>query len=167
MSSNRQAGGHPKEPGLEITQVRSANGSQRRQRATLHALGLRRVRHTVHHADRPEIRGMVAKVAHLVVVRYSDDEQVLVLAPGQEPKGPGNPPAGHTLADDEAATRSEQLTEALSEPGRASAASLVQNPPTLTSTDAPDAPKKPGAPVEETDEAADDAEQDTPAQGEL
>ena len=55
--------------GLEITQVRSAIGAQQSQRRTLRALGLRRMHHTVNQPDRPEIRGMIAKVFHLVEVR--------------------------------------------------------------------------------------------------
>ena len=39
-----------------------------KQRGTLRALGLRRINHTVEHADRPEIRGMLAQVPHLVRV---------------------------------------------------------------------------------------------------
>ena len=54
---------------IEITQIRSDIGAQQGQRRTLRALGLRRIRHTVSHPDRPEIRGMLAKVAHLVEVR--------------------------------------------------------------------------------------------------
>jgi large subunit ribosomal protein L30 len=53
---------------LRITQVRSAIGIKPRQRGTLRALGLRRINHTVEHADRPEIRGMVDTVPHLVKV---------------------------------------------------------------------------------------------------
>ena len=53
---------------LRITQVRSAIGIKPRQRGTLRALGLRRINHTVEHADRPEIRGMVDAVPHLVKV---------------------------------------------------------------------------------------------------
>ncbi len=53
---------------LKITQVRSAIGTKPRQRGTLRALGLRRVHQTVEHPDRPEIRGMVATVTHLVSV---------------------------------------------------------------------------------------------------
>jgi large subunit ribosomal protein L30 len=53
---------------LRITMVRSAIGAKPKQRGTLRALGLRRINHTVEHADRPEIRGMVAKVPHLVTV---------------------------------------------------------------------------------------------------
>lgn len=53
---------------LTITQVRSSIGSKPKQRATLRALGLRRIGHSVVKPDRPEIRGMVRKVAHLVRV---------------------------------------------------------------------------------------------------
>ena len=53
---------------LRVTQVRSTAGKPRRQRATLRALGLRRIRHTVLQEDRPEIRGMLARVNHLVTV---------------------------------------------------------------------------------------------------
>ena len=53
---------------LKITLVRSAIGSKPKQRGTLRALGLRRINQTVEHPDRPEIRGMVAKVPHLVKV---------------------------------------------------------------------------------------------------
>ncbi|MDP9405537.1 MAG: 50S ribosomal protein L30 [Actinomycetota bacterium] len=60
---------------LRITQVRSLIGSQRDQRRTVRALGLRRIRHTVTQPDRPEIRGMIAKVAHLVEVTADAKEQ--------------------------------------------------------------------------------------------
>jgi len=53
---------------LHITQVRSAIGSKKDQRATLRALGLRRIRHQVTKPDTPVVRGMVAKVRHLVTV---------------------------------------------------------------------------------------------------
>jgi len=53
---------------LRITQVRSSIGTKPKQRSTLRALGLRRIRQTVEHDDRPEIRGMVARVPHLVSV---------------------------------------------------------------------------------------------------
>ena len=53
---------------LRITQVRSLIGSKRDQRETVKSLGLRRIRHTVTQPDRPEIRGMIAKVSHLVEV---------------------------------------------------------------------------------------------------
>jgi large subunit ribosomal protein L30 len=53
---------------LRITQVRSAIGTKPKQRGTLRALGLRRLHQTVELPDRPEIRGMVARVPHLVNV---------------------------------------------------------------------------------------------------
>ena len=53
---------------LRITQVRSSISSKPKQRGTLRALGLRRIDQTVELPDRPEIRGMVARVTHLVRV---------------------------------------------------------------------------------------------------
>jgi large subunit ribosomal protein L30 len=54
---------------LTITLRRSLAGRPRRQRAVARALGLRRIDDAVTRADRPAIRGMVAKVRHLVEVR--------------------------------------------------------------------------------------------------
>jgi large subunit ribosomal protein L30 len=53
---------------LKVTQRRSANGSDKRQKDTLRSLGLRRIGHTVEVSDSPQSRGMIAKVAHLVEV---------------------------------------------------------------------------------------------------
>ncbi|MBK5224568.1 MAG: 50S ribosomal protein L30 [Acidimicrobiia bacterium] len=53
---------------LVVTQVRSAIGAKPKQRGTLRALGLRRIGHTNTLPDRPEIRGMLARVPHLVTV---------------------------------------------------------------------------------------------------
>ena len=53
---------------LKITQRRSRNGSDQRQTDTLRSLGLRRIGHTVEQQDSPQIRGMIAKVRHLVEV---------------------------------------------------------------------------------------------------
>jgi large subunit ribosomal protein L30 len=53
---------------LKVTQKRSANGSDKRQRDTLRSLGLRHIHHTVEVSDSPQIRGMLAKVSHLVEV---------------------------------------------------------------------------------------------------
>ena len=53
---------------LKVTQVRSGIGCLRNQRETLRTLGLKRVRDVVVKEDRPEIRGMIATVSHLVVV---------------------------------------------------------------------------------------------------
>jgi large subunit ribosomal protein L30 len=51
---------------LRVTLVRSSIGTKPKQRGTLRALGLRRLHQSVEHADRPEIRGMLARVPHLV-----------------------------------------------------------------------------------------------------
>ena len=53
---------------LRITLVRSGIGAKPKQRGTLRALGLRKINQTVELPDRPEIRGMVAKVPHMVRV---------------------------------------------------------------------------------------------------
>ena len=53
---------------VKVTLVRSQIGIKPKQRGTLRALGLRRINHTVEHPDRPEVRGMVARVPHLVRV---------------------------------------------------------------------------------------------------
>ncbi len=53
---------------LRVTQTRSGVGKPRRQKETLRALGLKRIRHAVVKDDRPEIRGMISKVNHLVRV---------------------------------------------------------------------------------------------------
>lgn len=57
---------------LHITMVKSAIGSSRRQKDTLRALGLRRLRQTVEQPDSPTVRGMIAKVQHLVKVQDTE-----------------------------------------------------------------------------------------------
>lgn len=53
---------------LKITQVKSTIGCKKDQKATVSALGLKRIRHSVEQADTPVIRGMIFKVKHLVSV---------------------------------------------------------------------------------------------------
>ena len=53
---------------LKVTQTRSLIGSKDNQRQTMRSLGLKRVHDTVVKEDRPEIRGMVRTVQHLVSV---------------------------------------------------------------------------------------------------
>jgi large subunit ribosomal protein L30 len=57
---------------LRVTQVRSTIDRPRDQKATVRALGLRRIDHAVVKEDRPDIRGMLAKVRHLVRVEEVD-----------------------------------------------------------------------------------------------
>jgi large subunit ribosomal protein L30 len=53
---------------VTVTQVRSSNGANKRQVATLRALGLRRIGHSVEHEPTPQIEGMLHAVRHLVQV---------------------------------------------------------------------------------------------------
>jgi large subunit ribosomal protein L30 len=53
---------------LRVTQTRSSIGSKPKHRGTLRALGLRGIGQTNDLPDRPEIRGMIARVPHLVRV---------------------------------------------------------------------------------------------------
>ena len=53
---------------LQITQLRSANGSSKPQRETLRSLGLGRIGQSAERNDSPQIRGMIDAVSHLVQV---------------------------------------------------------------------------------------------------
>jgi len=55
---------------IRITLIRSTIGKKPKQRATVRALGLRRMHQTVEHMESPTIMGMVDKVRHLVKVEY-------------------------------------------------------------------------------------------------
>ncbi|MBV9594746.1 MAG: 50S ribosomal protein L30 [Actinobacteria bacterium] len=57
---------------LKITQVRSGIGNKQNQRETLRSLGLKRLHDVVVKEDRPEIRGMIHTVTHLVTVEEVD-----------------------------------------------------------------------------------------------
>ena len=57
---------------LKVTQVKSKIGGTQVQRDTLRSLGLKRIGDVVVKADRPEIRGMVQAVRHLVTVEEVD-----------------------------------------------------------------------------------------------
>ncbi len=54
---------------LSVTQRRSSNGANGRQRDTLRSLGLRRIGHTVQVKDSEQARGMLHAVRHLVEVK--------------------------------------------------------------------------------------------------
>ncbi len=53
---------------IKIKQIKSTIGSKPKTRATMRALGLRRIGHENILPDRPEIKGMIARVTHLVSV---------------------------------------------------------------------------------------------------
>jgi large subunit ribosomal protein L30 len=54
---------------IVVTQVRSANGSSARQRASLKTLGLGKIGRSSEREDEPTVRGVIRSVAHLVEVR--------------------------------------------------------------------------------------------------
>ena len=57
---------------LKVTQTRSEIGGTQRQRDTLRSIGLKRIGDIVVKEDRPEFRGMVQSVRHLVTVEEVD-----------------------------------------------------------------------------------------------
>jgi len=60
---------------LKVRQTRSGIGRKQNQRHTLRTLGLKRIGDVVVKEDRPEIRGMLATVPHLVTVETVPDEK--------------------------------------------------------------------------------------------
>jgi large subunit ribosomal protein L30 len=58
---------------LKLELIRSPIGNNARQRATVQALGLRKLHQVVEHADSPVTRGMIEKVRHLV--RVVEDQE--------------------------------------------------------------------------------------------
>jgi len=58
---------------LKVTQIRSEIGAKQNQRDTLRSLGLKRIRDVVVKEDRPEFRGMIFTVNHLVRVEEVDE----------------------------------------------------------------------------------------------
>ena len=55
---------------LKVTLTRSIIGLSPRQEATVKALGLHRIRQSVTHDDSPSVRGMIAKVPHVLQVTH-------------------------------------------------------------------------------------------------
>lgn len=53
---------------IRITQVKSAIGSPKRQKATLVALGIKKLNRSVEHEVTPQILGMINKLQHLLIV---------------------------------------------------------------------------------------------------
>jgi large subunit ribosomal protein L30 len=53
---------------LKIRQIKSASGHREDLKATVKALGIRKLNHTVEHNDTPQIRGMIFKIRHLLSV---------------------------------------------------------------------------------------------------
>jgi len=59
---------------ITVTQIRSAIGNKPKNRGTLRALGLRKIGDTNTLPDRPEIRGMIARIPHLIEVSESTED---------------------------------------------------------------------------------------------
>lgn len=57
---------------LKVTQTKSVIGGKQNQRDTLRTLGLRKIGQSVVREDKPEVRGMITTVAHLVTVEEVD-----------------------------------------------------------------------------------------------
>ena len=72
MTGEGEVGGKEDVGGLKVTQIKSKIGGTQVQRDTLRSLGLKRIGDVVVKADRPEIRGMVQAVRHLVAVEEVD-----------------------------------------------------------------------------------------------
>ncbi len=85
---------------LKVTQYRSAIGSKPKQRGTLRALGLGKIGRSHTLPDRPEIRGMLARVPHLVKV-----EEVVAEKPAK--KAPAKKATAEKAAADEAPAKEE------------------------------------------------------------
>ncbi len=70
MGSHKPDEPRPEQPkkSVRITLVRSPLGNTLRHKRTVRALGLHRMHQTVEHVDTPQLRGMLAKVAHMVKV---------------------------------------------------------------------------------------------------
>ena len=57
-----------KQQTLKITQVKSRIGYKKKAKATLDAMGLKKINHTVKLPDNPAIRGMIKKIEYLIKV---------------------------------------------------------------------------------------------------
>ena len=92
------------DPTLKVTQYRSAIGSKPKQRGTLRALGLGKIGRSHELPDRPEIRGMLARVPHLVKVEEVAPEKPAKKASAEKaPAAKKTPAAKKAPAKDEAA----------------------------------------------------------------
>lgn len=60
---------------ITVTQIRSTIGSKPKSRGTMRALGLRKIGDTNTLPDRPEIRGMIARVPHLIAVTEGTEQE--------------------------------------------------------------------------------------------
>ena len=87
---------------IAVTQVKSSISTKPKHRGTLRALGLGRIGKRNVLPDRPEIRGMIAKVPHLITVAETDEDATPAR---RTPRGgPGAPDQGAQGAQDRSST---------------------------------------------------------------
>jgi large subunit ribosomal protein L30 len=55
-------------PKLQVTLIKSTIGKPKKHRDVVAGLGLKKLNHSVEHADTPEIRGMISKISHMLNV---------------------------------------------------------------------------------------------------
>lgn len=72
---------------LRVKLVKSPIGNTARNRATVQALGLRKVHHVVEHDDSPAIRGMIHRVKHLLEVEVAEGSPARLQGKGARVKG--------------------------------------------------------------------------------
>ena len=75
MATYKQNGDHTGGAHLVVTLVRSGISAKPKSRGTLRALGLKKIGDTNTLPDRPEIRGMISRVPHLITVSHSTDQE--------------------------------------------------------------------------------------------
>ena len=84
---------------LRVTQVKSTISHIARNRATVRALGLKRIGHTVEVTDNPATRGMVRQVRFLVSVEEVSDTAPAKRAAAAPSEDRGDAPASHRSED--------------------------------------------------------------------
>jgi large subunit ribosomal protein L30 len=109
---------------LLVRQVRSSIGTKPKHRGTLRSLGLGRIGKQNTLPDRPEIRGMIARVPHLITVEELDDAAAKA-AQAKPAKKRSNAkvsdPVAAALATDKAAKSTEPADEAEAKPKKTAA----------------------------------------------
>jgi large subunit ribosomal protein L30 len=139
-------GGEMGESRLLVTQTRSAIGTKPKHRGTLRALGLRRIGASNLLPDRPEIRGMIARVPHLVTVEVVPTGLARLEPPGQARRQPAPSPEPPKLgAGKLGAVQAEVETSDAEKAGPAVAGPAVDGP-------AGDGPAEAGATEKEQQE---------------
>src|SRR5690349_4446809 len=110
----------PSQVKLRVTWTRSAIGTPERHRATVRALGLRKLHQTVIHNDSPSLRGMLHAIRHLVTVATTTEEELAAAAASAVAKkpsfvlisGPSEAPAKPAREKTKPATRAAKAAAA-------------------------------------------------------